>query len=170
MPIRSMVFAAAVLGLAAPAAAKTLAYEDNKLNFKGCKGENVSARWVGAKLSLSEAGKSPGDPAPAAEFQTWDGSCATFAWGADIGALVIKQGEAALSEQIVRFVAWDGARWAATRTGSGFFLARIADKDHADPAAAMKPAGEWLAKNNKLGVPAADILAEALQGSPKDTN
>ena len=170
MSVRPLVFAAALLGLASPLAAKTLAYEDNKLNFKSCSGTNVSARWVGGDIALSEPGKSPTDPAPSAEFMTWDGACATFAWGSDIGALVIKQGDKPQPSQIVRFVSWDGSKWAAARTGAGFFLARVADKDAADPAASMKAAGEWLSKNNKLGVPAADILAEALQAGDKTTN
>lgn len=147
---------------AGPAAAKTLAYEDNKLNFKTCKGEDVSARWVKGEISLSQAGKSPGDPVPAAEFLTWDGSCAAFQWDGEIGRLkIIRNGEAQ-PERIIRFVAWDGSRWAAARTGGGFYLARIADKDDPDPKARMKAAGAWVAKNNKLGVPAADVLAEAL--------
>lgn len=170
MSFRALVVTTALIGLASPLAAKTLAYEDNKLNFKSCSGANVSARWVGGDIALSEPGKSPGDPAPSAEFMTWDGACATFAWGSDIGALVIKQGETSDPGQIVRFVSWDGSKWAAARTGAGFFLARIADKETADPAAHMKSAGEWLSKNNKLGVPAADILAEALQTGGNTAN
>ena len=46
---------------ASPLAAKTLAYEDNKLNFKDCAGADVTARWTGGDLTLSQAGKSPGD-------------------------------------------------------------------------------------------------------------
>lgn len=170
MLARPLAFAAALVGLSSALEAKTLAYEDNKLNFRSCSGAHVTARWVGANLSLSEAGKSPGDPAPTTEFQTWDGQCASFAWDADVGALVIKKGDTALSDRFVRFVSWDGARWAAMRTGAGFFLVRIADKDAADPAAGMKAAGEWLAKNNTLGVPAADVLAEALQDGEKGAN
>jgi hypothetical protein len=159
---RRMLVLLAALTTTSPLNAKTLAYEDNKLNFKSCTGENVSARWFGGSLSLSQPGKSPGDPTPSAQFQTWDGGCATFQWDAATGALVIKQGETAEPGQIVRFVAWDGARWAATRTGGGFYLAKIADKDEQDPKSRMKAAGDWLAKNNILGVPAADLLAEGL--------
>jgi hypothetical protein len=161
MTRRILVLATTLLA-ASPAAAKTLAYEDNKLNFKTCNGDNVSARWVGGNLSLSQAGKSPGDPVPSVEFQTWDGGCATFQWNADSGALVIKQGDTPQAGSFLQFVAWDGARWAATRTGAGFYLARIADKDDADPKSRMKAAGEWVGKNNKLGVPAADLLAKGL--------
>lgn len=147
---------------ASPLQAKTLAYEDNKLNFKNCAGEDVSARWKGGDLTLSRAGKSPGEPQMSVAFQTWDGACASFGWDANAGSLVIKQGGESQPGHIVRFVAWDGTRWAATRTGGGFYLARIADKDEADPQSRMKAAGEWVAKNNKLGVPAADVLAEGL--------
>lgn len=165
---RTLVLAAVLIGAAAPLEAKTLAYEDNELNFKSCKGEDVTARWFGGNVSLSQAGKSPGDPSPSAEFQTWDGKCGTFEWSSDIGALVIKLDGQVQSERILHFVAWDGSRWSATRTGGGFYLARIADKDDADPKSRMKAAGEWVAKNNKLGVPAADMLAEGLQGTSKE--
>jgi hypothetical protein len=150
------------LGAASPLAAKTLAYEDNKLNFKNCKGEDVSARWKGGDLTLSRAGVSPGDPIPTVEFKTWDGGCATFGWDAAAGALSIKQGSAAKTTQALYFVAWDGSRWAAARTGAGFYLARVAGQDEADPKANLKATGEWVAKSNKLGVPAADILAREL--------
>jgi hypothetical protein len=153
---------AGLAAFAAPAVAKTLAYEDNKLNFKNCKGEDVSARWRGGDLTLSQAGKSPGDPAPAVEFQTWDGSCATFGWDAAAGALTVKQGDTTETGQALYFVAWDGGRWAAARTGAGFYLAKVADKGETDPKARLKSTGEWVAKNNKLGVPAADLLAEEL--------
>lgn len=161
MTRRIAVLAAALIA-AAPLQAKTLAYEDNKLNFKNCAGEDVSARWKGADLTLSQAGKSPGDPVSSVEFQTWDGACATFGWDANAGALFIKQGDQVRTANALHFVAWDGARWAAARTGAGFYLARIADKDDAAPKSRMKAAGEWVAKNNALGVPAADLLAKAL--------
>lgn len=149
----------------APLAAKPLAYEDNKLNLKSCAGDDVTARWFGGNISLSQAGKSPGDPSPTAEFMTWDGKCGTFQWSSDVGALIIKHGAEAQAGNILHFVAWDGSRWSATRTGGGFFLIRIADKDDPNPASRMKASGEWLAKNNILGVPAADVLAEGLSGA-----
>jgi hypothetical protein len=165
MTRRILIVAASLLSAAAPASAKTVAYEDNKLNFKSCEGENVTARWFGGDLSLSQAGKSPGDPAPSAKFMTWDGKCGSFQWNADVGALVVKLGEEKLPGKILNFVAWDGSRWSAARTGGGFYVARIADPGEADPKALMKAAGEWVAKNNKLGVMAADVLAEELSGA-----
>jgi hypothetical protein len=157
-----MLVLVAALAAASPLNAKTLAYEDNKLNFKSCSGENVSARWVGGNLSLSLPGKSPGDPTASVQFQAWDGGCSTFQWDAATGALAIEQDGKAEPGDFLRFVAWDGARWAAMRTGAGFYLAKIADKDEQDPKSRMKAAGDWLAKNNILGVPAADQLAEGL--------
>lgn len=150
------------LALALPAAAKPLVYEDNKLNFKNCAGEDVSARWKGGNLTLSRAGVSPGDPAPTVDFQTWEGTCASFGWDAKTGAILIKSGEEARTAAAVFFLAWDGSRWAAARTGAGFFMVRVADKDEADPKSRLKDASEWVVKNNPLGVPAAEPLAQAL--------
>lgn len=152
-----------VAGLAAsPLAAKSLAYEDNKLNFKNCKGEDVVARWRLGGITLSQAGKSPGEPGPAVEFQTWDGGCATFGWDDKAGQFLVTQGEQAQRGVAVHFVAWDGSLWAAARTGSGFYLARIADKGDPDPKRHFKAAAERVLKSNVIGVPAADILAEEL--------
>jgi hypothetical protein len=122
----------------------------------------MSARWKGGELTLSQAGKSPSDPEPTVAFQTWDGACAAFGWDASAGNLVVKQGDETQRGVTVHFVAWDGSRWAAARTGSGFYLARIADKDDPDPRRHMKAAAERVVKSNVLGVPAADILADAL--------
>ena len=63
---------------------------------------------------------------------------------------------------LVHFVAWDGSLWAATRTGSGFYLARIADKGDSDPKRHFKAAADQVIKSNLMKVPAADMLAEEL--------
>lgn len=147
---------------AAPLAAKSLAYEDNKLNFKSCKGEQVVARWVSDQITLSQAGTSPGDPGPTVEFQTWDGSCATFGWDSATGQFVVTEGDETRRGVAIRFVAWDGSLWAAARTGSGFYLARVADEGDPDPKQHLKTAAERVVKTNILGVPAAEALAEAL--------
>lgn len=165
MTRRILILAASLAAAASPAVAKTVAYEDNKLNFRSCDGEKVSARWFGADLALSQAGKSPTDPAPTAKFLTWDGQCGSFKWNADIGALEVTLGDKKQPGKILNFVAWDGSRWSAARTGGGFFVAKIAEESDADPKSRMKAAGEWVAKNNKLGVVAADILAEELAAS-----
>lgn len=166
MTSRKIAFAftltALALAAASPLAAKSLAYEDNKLNFKNCKGEDVSARWKAGDLTLSRAGKSPGDPAPTVEFQTWSGGCASFGWDAAAGGLSIREGATTKTSQALYFVAWDGSRWAAARTGAGFYLAKIAEKNDTDPKANLKEAADWVVKTNKLGVPAADILAKEL--------
>lgn len=159
---RILALAAALAAGASPLAAKSLAYEDNKLNFKGCEGEDVTARWKPEGITLSQAGKSPGDPAPTAAFQTWDGACATFGWDAKAGQFVVARGGETQRGPAIRFVAWDGSLWAAARTGSGFYLARVADKDDPDPKRHFKAAAERVLKSNVLGVPAAEVLAEEL--------
>jgi hypothetical protein len=153
---------AALLATASPLAARSLAYEDNKLNFKNCKGEDVSARWFGGNLTLSQAGKSPAEPAPVVEYQTWDGGCGTFGWDGAIGALSIKEGDATTTRQAVYFVAWDGSLWAASRTGAGFYLARIADKGDPNPKANFQAAADRVVKSNFMSVPAAELLAKEL--------
>lgn len=153
---------AVALATASPLAARSLAYEDNKLNFKNCKGEDVSARWYGGNLTVSQAGKSPAEPTPTVEYQTWDGACGAFGWNAETGALSITSGDAATAAQAVYFVAWDGSLWAASRTGAGFYLARIADKGDPDPKAHLKAAADRVLKSNVMNVPAAELLAKEL--------
>ena len=74
----------------------------------------------------------------------------------------VKQGESVGRSNLVHFVAWDGSLWAATRTGAGFYLARIADKGDADPKSHFKAAADRVTKSNVMKVPAADLLAEEL--------
>ncbi|WP_072396806.1 hypothetical protein [Hyphomicrobium sp. CS1GBMeth3] len=162
MTSRILVLVAALAVGASPLAAKSLAYEDNKINFKNCQGEDVTARWKSGGITLSQAGKSPGEPGPSVEFQTWDGSCAAFGWDDKAGQFQVKQGDQAASSIAVRFVAWDGSLWAAARTGSGFYMAKIAEKGDPDPKRHFKAAAERVLKSNVMGVPAADILAEEL--------
>jgi hypothetical protein len=160
--IRRILVLAAALTAASPLAARSLAYEDNKLNFKNCQGEDVVARWKSGGITLSQAGKSPDEPQPTVEFQTWDGACATFGWDDKVGQFVVTQGDAAERGHSVRFVAWDGSLWVAARTGSGFYLARIADKGDPDPKSHFKAAADRVVKSNVLGVPAAEVLAKEL--------
>lgn len=162
MPRRILVLAALLVAGASPLAAKSLAYEDNKLNFKNCQGEDVVARWRAGGITLSKAGTSPSDPQPTVEFQTWDGGCATFGWDDKVGQFVVVEGDQTRRGVAIHFVAWDGSLWAAARTGSGFYLARIADKGDPNPKSHFKAAAERVVKSNVLGVPAADILAEEL--------
>ena len=163
--IRRILVLAAALTAASPLAARSLAYEDNKLNFKNCEGEDVVARWRKGGLTLSRAGTSPSEPEPTLKFQTWDGGCATFGWDDRTGQFLVVEGDATQRTVAIRFVAWDGSLWAAARTGSGFYLARIADKGDPDPKRHFKAAADRVVKSNVLGVPAADILAAELSGS-----
>lgn len=163
MTSRMLALAVAALAVgASPLAARSLAYEDNKINFKNCQGEDVTARWKSGGITLSQAGKSPDEPGPSVEFQTWDGACATFGWDDKAGQFQVTQDGQAERTIAVRFVAWDGSLWAAARTGSGFYMARIADKGDPDPKRHFKAAAERVLKSNVMGVPAADILAEEL--------
>lgn len=160
--IRRLLVLAAALVVTTPLHARSLAYEDNKLNFKNCQGEDVTARWRAEGITLSQAGKSPDEPGPSVEFQTWDGSCATFGWDGSTAQFEVKQGDKASRSNLVNFVAWDGSLWAATRTGAGFYLARIADKGDPDPKRHFKAAADRVTKSNFMQVPAADTLAEEL--------
>lgn len=155
---------------ASPVMAKPRAYEDNKLNFKDCKEENVTARWFKTQLTISVAGKSPEEPADTIQLRDWDGNCVTLQWDFDAAHFVTKNGDASQTGQVITYVAWDDSLWAATRTYAGFFHARIAEKGEADPRANMKEAGEWLAKNNINNVPAADVLAEKLASGKISSN
>lgn len=158
-----LVLAAALIAASAsPLVAGPRAYEDNKLNFKDCKGANVTARWFKTELTLSRAGKSPEDPTDTIELRNWDDACVQLRWDVDAAHFVFTDGDTTETGQLIEYVAWDDARWAATRTYSGFYHARVADKDDPDPRAQMQAAGEWLAKNNTLQVPAADVLAASL--------
>ena len=169
---RSILALAAVLVAtsASPLMAGPRAYEDNKLNFKDCKGANVTARWFKTELTISEAGKSPDYPTDSIQVQDWDGACVTLRWDVDAGQFEFTKGDASQTGQLIKYVAWDETRWAATRTYGGFFHARIAEKDDPDPEAKMQAAGEWLAKNNILQVPAADLLAERLSSGGNQNN
>ena len=163
--IRRLLVLAAALAATTPLHARSLAYEDNKLNFKNCKGEDVTARWRAEGITLSQAGKSPDAPDSSVEFQTWDGACASFGWDGATAQFDVKQGDAASRSNMVHFVAWDGSLWAATRTGAGFYLARIADKGDPDPKRHFKAAADRVTKSNFMQIPAADVLAEELSKS-----
>lgn len=153
-----------------PLMAGPRAYEDNKLNFKDCKDANVTARWFKAELTISEAGKSPEEPSDSIDIQNWDGKCVKLQWDTDAAHFVFSDGDASETGQMIKYVAWDGNLWAATRTYAGFFHARVADKGDPDPHSKMQAAGAWLSKNNINQVPAADVLAAVLSSSGTSDN
>lgn len=139
-----------------------LAYEDNKLNFVSCDGEKVSARWFESKISLSHAGAAPGDPSSTVKLQSWDGNCITVGWSDDAATFTeIADDKAKPTASYVPYVAWDGSKWAAVRTGLGFYHARIALKDQKHTADHFAAAADWLRRKdaNNLGAMA---LAKAL--------
>ncbi|HRN88223.1 MAG TPA: hypothetical protein PK271_06425 [Hyphomicrobium sp.] len=162
--------AALVAVSASPVMAGPRAYEDNKLNFQDCKDANVTARWFKAELTISEAGKSPDDPSDSIEIKNWDGKCVNIRWDTDASHFVFSDGDASETGQMIKYVAWDGNLWAATRTYAGFFHARVADKGDSDPRSKMQAAGDWLAKNNINQVPAADVLAAILSSGGTSNN
>lgn len=143
-------------------AAEGLAYEDNKLNFRNCKGENVTARSFEEKFSLSRAGVSPSDPEVQIEYSTWDGGCAKFSWDAAKTEFLTTTNGAEVGSRVVKYVAWDGGKWMATRTGGGFYISRVANSgDNSLSRANYADAAHWLKRQdpNHFG---AVTLIEAL--------
>ncbi len=156
------VAAALAIFSAMPAhAAEGLAYEDNKLNLRNCAGENVTARWFGTDLSLSRAGTSPAEPEPMIEYQTWDGTCEKMGWDSAKAEFKTTSGGTAGVSRIVRYIAWDGAKWAAGRTGPGFYIARITRPDEPHTAEAFDAAARWLRRKDGSNI-GAMALAESL--------
>ncbi|MGE0023319.1 MAG: hypothetical protein AB7S70_06790, partial [Hyphomicrobium sp.] len=84
-----------VLMLLAPsiAMASPIAFEDNKLNFRSCDGQNITARWRGANFSLSLPGKSLGDDHETFAYVGWDGRCLTGRWDAAAHAFKLASDE-----------------------------------------------------------------------------
>lgn len=130
-------------------AADGMAYEDNKLNFRNCKGENVTARSFEQKFSISRAGASPSDPETEIEFATWDGSCAKFRWDAGKTKFLTTKDGSSVASSVVNYVAWDGGKWMATRTGGGFYISRIAsNSDTSMSKENYTDAAQWLKRRD----------------------
>lgn len=161
--MRSCSVALAVLAiLVAPPSgmASTLAFEDNKLNFRSCDGDNVTARWREGLFSLSLPGKSLGDTHQTIKFVAWDGACVTGRWNEAKGAFLLHaDGDETLSGYI-RYVTWDGAKWAGMRAGSGFFVARIAAQNESVTNSRLEEIGQWLDRRNAAFTPGAALAIE----------
>lgn len=146
-------------------AADGMAYEDNKLNFRNCQGENVTARSFGTKFSLSRAGASPSEPEDAIEYATWDGECAQFSWDSDKTEFQTTSNGAQVGSRVVKYVAWDGGKWMATRTGAGFYISRVAKNNVASLSKSnFADAAQWLKRrdpNNFGAVTLIDVLTKA---------
>ncbi len=146
------------------ASASSLAFEDNKLNYRSCDGQHITARWRGADFSLSLPGKSLGDSHKAIEFVGWDGRCRTGAWNVDTSAFKLDDGGDTTSSGLIGYVAWDGSKWAGVRAGSGFFVARVAGENEDITNDRLAELGDWLHKRNRYPEPGA-ALAKALKGA-----
>lgn len=160
-----------MLGLAAmalPAAANVsssvLSFEDNKMHFKSCDGQNLAARWEGAEFSVSVAGKKHGEPLPSIKYLGWDGACRTLSWDIKAQRFVHTGDKGSEVNRIVNYVAWDGGRWSATRAGTGFFQTRVAEANAAVSAETVNGIADWLDKW-RATTPAASIVAEGLRAT-----
>lgn len=151
-----------LLASASPVAASTLAFEDNKLNFRSCDGQHITARWRGADFSLSLPGKSLGDEHRSIDFIAWDGRCVTGAWSTDTSAfdLADKGAGKATSSGLISYVAWDGSKWAGVRAGSGFFVARVAGENEDITNDRLLELADWLQKRNQYPAPGAALAKE----------
>jgi hypothetical protein len=141
------------------ASASTLAFEDNKLNFKSCDGANITARWRGHTFSLSEPGKSLGDDHSAFDHLGWDGACKTASWDSDGAQFSIEADGDPKLTNMVRYVAPDGSKWAGIRAGDGFFVARVAQENEEISSERIRKIGEWLARTSKEYTPGAELAS-----------
>ena len=142
------------------ASASTLAFEDNKLNYRSCDGQHITARWRGADFSLSLPGKSLGDSHKAIEFVAWDGRCLTGAWNTDTSAFKLEDGGKASSSGHIGYIAWDGSKWVGVRAGSGFFVARVAGENEDITNDRLVELADWLQKRNQYPDPGATLAQE----------
>ncbi|RUP08381.1 hypothetical protein [Hyphomicrobium sp.] len=150
MRIASWAVAGALTILGTTAAfATTPAFEDNKLNFKGCDGAQVSVRWLGDDFQLSAGGKVLGKERASFEFVGWDGKCSTARWATDQAKFAVGADASASSSSLIRFMATDGSRWLAMRDGDGFFVARIAANDEEISSPRITEIAAWLERSSR---------------------
>jgi hypothetical protein len=140
--------------------ASTLAFEDNKLNYRSCDGQHITARWRGTDFSLSLPGKSLGDSHKEIAFVAWDGRCLTGAWNTETGGFKLADAGETSSSGLIRYVAWDGSKWAGVRAGSGFFVARVAGAGEEITNDRLTQLADWLAKRNQYPAPGATLAKE----------
>jgi hypothetical protein len=145
--------------VASAAVASTMAFEDNKLNFKSCEGANVTARWRGSAFSLAEPGKSLGDEHASFTHLGWDGTCKTTSWHSDGAKFSVAADGASNFTDVVRYVAPDGSKWAGMRAGDGFFVTRVAVEGEEISNERVKNIADWLARTSKEFTPGAELAA-----------
>lgn len=154
-----LLVSAALLVLPVSAIASPLAFEDNKLNFRSCDGDHVTARWRESNFSLSLPGKSLGDAHPSISFVSWDGRCLTGRWDEVAGSFTLKGDGSESSSDYIGYVTWDGSKWAGMRAGSGFFVTRIADANEGVSTDRLQEIGHWLERRNAAFTPGAALGA-----------
>lgn len=131
------------------ALATTPAFQDNKLNFKGCDGEQTSVRWQDDSFLLSAAGKSFGKGFASFESTDWDGKCQKVTWDNGQAKFAIGADGKTSTSSLVRFTAVDGSRWVAMRYGDGFFVSRVAAGDEKPSQARMLEIAAWLERTSQ---------------------
>jgi hypothetical protein len=151
---------AAVSALLASEALARVAFEDNKLNFKSCDGQNLTARWRDNDFHLSVPGKTLQPAAPELEYLGWDGTCQSMSVDAK-GRFKHTGTSGSDANRLLNYVSWDDTKWSATRAGTGFFMVFVAGKDEPTSQAQMKDAALWL-ETNKADSRAATLLANEL--------
>jgi hypothetical protein len=157
--LRRTILILAASFMASAAVASTMAFEDNKLNFKSCEGANITARWRGSAFSLAEPGKSLGDEHASFKHLGWDGACKTTSWNSDGAKFAIAVDGASKLMHLVRYVAPDGSKWAGMRAGDGFFVTRIAVEGEEISNERVKEIADWLARTSKEFTPGAEFAA-----------
>jgi hypothetical protein len=151
---------AAVSALLASEALARVAFEDNKLNFKSCDGQNLTARWRDNDFHLSVPGKTLQPAASELEYLGWDGTCQSMSVDAK-GRFKHTGTSGSDANRLLNYVSWDDTKWSATRAGTGFFMVFVAGKDEPTSQAQMKDAALWL-ETNKADSRAATLLANEL--------
>ena len=140
-----------------------VAFEDNKLNFKGCDGKNLTARWRGNKFHLSVPGKTLEPASPELKYLGWDGTCQAMSVDAN-GRFQHTHDGATDSNRHLNYVSWDDTKWSATRAGTDFFVVFVSGKGEAASQAQIRDAARWLEKH-KAGSRAATLLARELSAT-----
>jgi hypothetical protein len=161
MRVAGILMAVAVIaGSMASQAAPRVAFEDNKLNFKSCDGQNLTARWRDNNFHLSVPGKTLEPAAPELAYLSWDGGCRRMRVDSK-GLFIHTHDGPSEASHLISYLGWDDSKWAATRAGTGFYQVFIAGNDEAISQEQMKDVAAWLA-THKADSRAATLLAHEL--------
>lgn len=157
--------AVALAVLAAPAVAD-MGFEDNKLNFRSCDGQKLTARWRDNNFHLSVPGQTLEPAAPELKYLGWDGKCRHMSVN-DKGQFEHTLGDTLQADRLINYLSWDGTKWSATRAGTGFFKVLVADKDDPAPTEHMVEAAAWLKKHKSKSRAASALARELVDASAK---